>query len=58
MDQIEKPPVGLVPRFIRDSQRLNEISEAIHRYFIAKKVLPVAWLDEYIEIVDRQKNKK
>ena len=47
----EKPPIGLVPKIIRQEQRLNEIIEAINRYFEAKKRIPDEWIEEYHELI-------
>jgi hypothetical protein len=44
-----KPPLGLVPRFIRDEERVREIIEAIDRYNEAGKPVPQEWLDELNE---------
>ena len=44
-----KPPLGLVPRFIRDEARVKEILEAIGRYNEAGKPVPQEWLDELNE---------
>jgi hypothetical protein len=43
---VPAPPVGLVPKFIRDEQRLAEIDAAIGRYVAALHPIPVEWLDE------------
>jgi hypothetical protein len=44
-----KPPLGLVPRFIRDEARVKEIIEAIARYNEVGKPVPQEWLDELNE---------
>jgi hypothetical protein len=53
----EKPPLGLVPRYVRDTQRLQEILEAMHRYSAAGKVIPKLWSDELAELLNRQQYK-
>lgn len=50
-EQIEKPPLGLTPKHIRQSQRLNEIRGAIARYYDANKELPIEWVEEYNELI-------
>ena len=45
-DKIKKPPLGLVPRFIRDEERAREILEAIGRYNDAGEPVPVNWIWE------------
>lgn len=42
----QKPPLGLVPRSIRDRERCQEILEAIGRYNEAGKPVPSEWLEE------------
>lgn len=44
-----KPPLGLVPRFIRDEARVKEILEAIGNYNNAGLPVPKEWLDELNE---------
>jgi hypothetical protein len=53
----EKPPLGLIPRYIRDTQRLQEILEAMHRYSVGGKVIPKLWSDELAELLNRQQYK-
>lgn len=43
---VEKPPLGLRPKFIIDGQRRREIKGAIERYRAAKKLVPVEWIEE------------
>ena len=50
-----KPPLGLVPRFIRDEARVKEILEAIGRYNEAGKPVPQEWLDELNEKAPKEK---
>ena len=49
-----KPPLGLVPRFIRDEARVSEILEAIARYNEVGKPVPVEWLDELNEKIRKE----
>ena len=43
----ERPPLGLMPKYIWQEQRLQDIKEAITRYVSAGKEIPNEWLDEY-----------
>lgn len=47
---IEKPPLGLVPKWVRQEQRCSEIREAIDRYTDASKPIPIEWIEEYNEL--------
>jgi len=42
----EKPPLGLRPKWLADSERVKEIREAISRYWDAGKKVPEAWIEE------------
>lgn len=48
-----KPPIGLRPRFVVESERLQEISEAVNRYVKAGFDVPEEWLDEWEEIAKK-----
>ncbi len=48
-----KPPLGIKPRKIRDTERLIEIADAMHRYMIADKSFPIDWTDELEDIIWR-----
>jgi len=50
-EQIEKPPLGLVPKRIRQGQRLLEINEAIARYYNANMIIPIEWVEEHIDLI-------
>lgn len=50
-----KPPLGLVPRFVRDSERCREILAAIERYNDAGKPVPGEWLEELNERMPKQR---
>ncbi|MNJ76647.1 hypothetical protein D3C77_739720 [compost metagenome] len=49
----EKPPLGLRPRQVAASQRLEEIDEAIIRYIghVRPLNIPREWLEEREELV-------
>jgi hypothetical protein len=46
----EKPPIGLIPRFIFEEERLEEIEDAMDRYRAAGKKIPEEWIRERTEI--------
>ena len=47
------PPVGLVPRHIRERQRAEEILSACSRYVESRKRIPQEWLTELSELNER-----
>ena len=53
-EDLEKmPPLGLVPRFVRDSERGCEILDAMGRYVAKGWRIPEDWLLELREINSR-----
>ena len=50
---VSRPPLGLRPRFIVESQRIQEILEACARYSSAKYAIPQEWLDELVMLNGR-----
>lgn len=48
---IEKPPIGLVPKEIRLKERLQEVREAIVRYYNADREIPIEWVTEYNDLI-------
>jgi hypothetical protein len=47
---IQKPPLGLTPKWIIDEHRMQDIHEAIMRYNQAHKEIPSEWIQEYISL--------
>ena len=48
----KRPPIGLVPKHIRQKERFLEICKAISKYYNAGCKIPVEWIKEYNELVD------
>ena len=53
----QRPPLGLRPKYIVDSERVEEISEAIKRYIDYKIPIPYNWLKEYNNLSESIKQK-
>ena len=56
----ERPPLGAVPRYVADAQRMEHLSEAVGRYgsyrmaYWRKSTTTfVGWLEEMLEIARR-----
>lgn len=47
----DKPPLGVMPKFIWDRKRIASLKEGIRRYLDADKPIPVDWTAEYNELV-------
>jgi len=49
--KVEKPPIGLMPKYLHDAKRLMEIRKAIIRYHNAEMKIPIKWIEEYNELI-------
>ena len=53
---VTKPPLGLMPKKFHNEQvkanRLNEVCQAIARYYNIGRKIPIEWVEEYNELVD------
>ena len=58
---MEKPPLGIIPKTMYQAQRLEDIKEAVKRYFnhtVTEPLeIPIAWIEEYNEIMKEWKQK-
>ena len=54
-EQIIKPPIGLIPKWVIDKERLNDIRGAIVRYYDAELKIPIEWIEEYNQLIDSTK---
>lgn len=52
---MERIPIGIEPKNIWISRRINELKEAIKRYAESFIPIPIEWINEYNEHI---KNKK
>jgi hypothetical protein len=51
-NSVVRPPLGLVPKFVRQKERYYEVCGAIARYYDAGKKIPIEWVEEYNELVE------
>lgn len=49
-EKLTRPPLGLVPKFVRQGERYLEICEAIARYTDTGNEIPMEWIEEYNEL--------
>ena len=54
-DNTDRPPLGVMPKFICDRKRIDMIKDGIKRYIDANKAIPVDWIEEYNELVRGKK---
>ena len=50
--KFERPPLGLIPRWVQVEQRYGAVCAAISRYYNAGKKIPIEWIEEYNELID------
>jgi len=50
MDQLTKPPLGLVPQFLVKCKRARDIKAAVLRYLRADMPIPAEWVEEYNDL--------
>lgn len=55
--QYRKPPLGLIPRYIHEEQRLSEVGGAIYRCLNEQYTIKPEWIDEYNELILRRNEK-
>jgi hypothetical protein len=53
----EKPPLGLMPKYIHDEKRVISICNAIIRYTAKGKKVPNEWLWELCDLLEKAKVK-
>lgn len=52
-EHVERPPLGLRPKYIHTKCRISEIGAAIERYMEAGYPIPVEWMTEYNELIKK-----
>jgi len=55
---MEKPPIGLKPKWIHDLNRMAEVLESIARYARDQKPIPEEWLEEAHELMHAEKTRQ
>jgi hypothetical protein len=53
----KKPPLGIIPLWLHNEQRLDEINSAITRYSEANLPIPLSWVTEYYTLSTFFKNR-
>ena len=51
-----KPPLGLMPHSVFLLRRLEEIFQAIERYYEANMQIPIEWIEEYNLLIEMYEN--
>jgi hypothetical protein len=51
-------PIGVMPRWLHDEKRLDEVRSAILRYVGVNQPLPEEWVEEYNELCKSIRERK
>lgn len=51
--EFNRPPLGIVPKYIWQDKRRSEIIQAICRYLNVNLPVPVEWIEEYNELTKK-----
>lgn len=51
----KKPPLGIAPRYVLDELRARDIREAILRYLASGLKIPLEWVEEYNELIEKRR---
>lgn len=54
----KQPTLGLKPRYIHEEQRAREIGAAISRRLNAGEIVPIDWLKELGELMERKESRE
>ena len=57
-EKLKKPPIGLMPKYLWDDQRLFDVCAAITRYYQACLEIPIDWVEEYNSFMRIKNTKK
>jgi hypothetical protein len=52
---MNKPPLGVKPRWIHEEQRLQELGRAIYDSLNEKYPIMQEWVEEYNELIKKEK---
>ena len=58
MSGVEKLPIGIEPRWMHDSRRVEDNLDAIDRYTDANMPIPKKWIEELKDIFEAYCNGK
>lgn len=51
----ERPPIGIMPRWLWEEQRLHDLEATIHRFVEARQPINPDWIDEQRELYNKVK---
>lgn len=48
---MNRPPIGVKPRYLVMEERFQELKQAIQQYSERGHIIPLEWVDEYNELI-------
>jgi len=54
--QYTKLPIGIIPKILWETKRLEELTKAINRYLNDVQPIPIEWIEEYNELIIKYGN--
>ncbi|MCY1093974.1 MULTISPECIES: hypothetical protein [Bacillus] len=52
-----EPPLGVMPKWLHDERRTEDIAAAIERRISARSEIPLEWFEEYNNLIKHQVKK-
>ncbi|MGM0971123.1 MAG: hypothetical protein ACQEWR_21440 [Bacillota bacterium] len=52
-----EPPIGVMPKWIHDERRAEDLAAAIERRISARLEIPIEWFEEYNNLIKHQVKK-
>ncbi|MCY7680604.1 hypothetical protein MH122_17555 [Bacillus pumilus] len=52
-----EPPLGVIPKFIHDERRAEDLVAAIERRITERLEIPLEWFEEYNNLLESQVKK-
>ncbi|WP_186303785.1 hypothetical protein [Bacillus pumilus] len=52
-----EPPLGVMPKWIHDERRVEDLAAAIERRIKARLEIPLEWFEEYNNLIKHQVKK-
>lgn len=53
---MKKPPLGIIPKSIHQTERFSALCDAISRYWEAGFKIPIKWIEEHNELLQEPNN--
>ncbi|MEK5008325.1 hypothetical protein MHI11_14235 [Bacillus sp. FSL K6-3312] len=54
----KEPPIGVMPKWIHDERRVEDLAAAIERRITERLEIPLEWFEEYNNLIKHQVKKR